>query len=209
MLNSNVDKIDQENLKGLISNAISEGKTIEYKSSLPGNTDKDKKEFLADVSSFANTLGGDLIFGITEENGVAVKIEGIQISNPDAEITKYDNIIRDGIEPRIQYAIHKTQLSNGNYVLILRIKKSWIAPHRVIFQKHDKFYARNSAGKYPLDTMELRASFNLSSNLIDKINQFRIARLAELIADRTPLPFGWKNYITSGSLGIFRTQHQD
>lgn len=60
------------------SNAVSEGRTIDYKRELPGNSDGDKKEFLADVSSFANTSGGDLILGVDENAGVPIQITGFQ-----------------------------------------------------------------------------------------------------------------------------------
>ncbi|MCK5240903.1 ATP-binding protein [bacterium] len=50
----------------MISNQIQESRTIEYKESLPGNSDQDKREFLADISSFANAAGGDLLYGITK-----------------------------------------------------------------------------------------------------------------------------------------------
>ncbi len=189
MLNKVLEKIDLKDLETLVQNSVAEGKSIEYKLLLPGNTDKDKKEFLADVSSFANTAGGDLIFGLREENGVAVKIEGITVLNTDEEIRKYDNLIRDGIEPRIQATIHKVQVDDERIAIIIRISKSWIGPHRVIFQGHDKFYARNSGGKYVLDTMELRAAFSLSDTLVDKIKHFRIARITALMAGNTPIPF--------------------
>lgn len=59
------EAIAEADLLALISNAVSEGRTIDYKRELPGNSDGEKKEFLADVSSFANTSGGDLIFGLS------------------------------------------------------------------------------------------------------------------------------------------------
>jgi predicted HTH transcriptional regulator len=60
-------EITESDLLGLITNGIAESRTLDYKRSLPGNSDADKKEFLADVSSFANTAGGDLVFGIDED----------------------------------------------------------------------------------------------------------------------------------------------
>lgn len=69
MINKHLDEISLDDLKQLRNNVVSEGKTIEYKQQLPTNSDGDRKEFLADISSFANASGGDLIFGITEENG--------------------------------------------------------------------------------------------------------------------------------------------
>ena len=41
----------------LISNGIEEGREIDYKELLKIGSDGDKKEFLADVSSFANASG--------------------------------------------------------------------------------------------------------------------------------------------------------
>jgi predicted HTH transcriptional regulator len=42
---------------------LSKKKTIEYKEILPDNKRESKKEFLADASSFANTVGGHIILG--------------------------------------------------------------------------------------------------------------------------------------------------
>lgn len=189
MLNKNLEHIDLKDLETLVNNSVAEGKTIEYKRSLPEDSDKDKKEFLADVSSFANTSGGDLIYGVIEDNGIAIKIEGIPGSNADEEIRKYDELIRYGIEPRIQFEIHKVKMNDKNIVLIIRINKSWIGPHRVIFRGHDKFYARNSGGKYALDTSEIRTAFNLSDTLVEKRKRFRTERISELMANNTPIPF--------------------
>ncbi len=54
MIPNEIDQITEDDLHALIENSISEGKTIEYKQELPNNSDSAKKEFLADVSSFAN-----------------------------------------------------------------------------------------------------------------------------------------------------------
>lgn len=189
MINKLLSKIDLDDLNNLIQNAVSEGKTIEYKDQLPSNSDSDRKEFLADVSSFANTSGGDLIFGIAADQGVPKNLTGVVITNIDAEKLKYEEIIRNGLEPRINFSIHAVTVNPQGIAFIFRVNKSWISPHRVIFKGHDKFYARNSAGKYSLDTNELRIAFNLSETLIEKINKFKIDRISQLFADNTPIPF--------------------
>ena len=193
MINKRLQQINKEDLERLIQNSIVEGKTIDYKIILSLSTDKEKGEFLADVSSFANTSGGDLIFGIKEENGAPKSIDGIFLENIDSEKLKIESIIRDGIEPRIQTDIHIVDVDNQKIVLIIRIHKSWLSPHRVIFNAYpktkDQFYARNSSGKYSLDTGELRTAFGLSDTLVDKIKNFRTERISSLIADNTPVPF--------------------
>jgi len=62
--------IDERQLKRLIDAKASESRDIEYKRDPYGNADGDHAEWLADVSSFANTAGGDLIIGIEANKGV-------------------------------------------------------------------------------------------------------------------------------------------
>ena len=189
MINRNFDDIEMDDLVGLKTNAVAESRTIEYKKALPGKTDGARKEFLADISSFANTSGGDLIFGIDAKGGIPTNIDGVKFDNADEEILKYENIIRDGIEPRIIVNIRVVEMPEDKRGVIFRVAKSWTGPHRVIFKGHDKFYARHSAGKYPLETSELRTAFNLSQTLNDQINRFHIDRISQITANETPLPF--------------------
>jgi len=95
-----IKSIEESDFQSLVNNQVLESKTIEYKESLPGNSDSDKKEFLADVSSFANASGGHLIFGIKETEGVPTELCGLELTNVDAEKLRLENTIRDGIEPR-------------------------------------------------------------------------------------------------------------
>ena len=86
MITKQLNDIQESDLLALISNAVAEGKTIEYKQSFPGNSDSDKKEFLADVSSLSNTSGGDLIFGVSENQGVPISITGVAAQDMDSEL---------------------------------------------------------------------------------------------------------------------------
>jgi len=184
-----LESLDEGILQTLVSDKVAEGKTIEYKQALPGNSDSEKKEFLADVSSFANAIGGDLMFGIREEDGLAVEVLGVQTTDPDSEILRLESMIRDGIQPRIpgvsSRAIH---LQSGAYVVVIRIVKSWAAPHLVAFQNYSRFYSRNSAGKYQLDVGEIRTAFALSESLSERIRSFRLDRLGKLVSNETPVP---------------------
>lgn len=187
MINKPLDKIDRNDLEQLL-NTVLESKTIEYKRQLPTPAYDGRKEFLADISSFANTSGGDLIYGIEEENGCPKSIDGVEIDNIDEEVRKYENIIRDGIEPRVNFETRPVNISDKKFVLVFRVKKSWIGPHRVIYQGHDKFYSRNTKGKYPLDTSELRTAFNFSHTIIEQISKFKTERIIQVIANNFPVP---------------------
>jgi predicted HTH transcriptional regulator len=104
LINKPLDAISEGDLDFLVQESILESKVIEYKKSLPNfDIPKEKKEFLADVSSFANASGGDLIYGIEESKGVPIDLCGLEI--PETEIDKLkrkiEGIIRLNIGPRI------------------------------------------------------------------------------------------------------------
>ena len=188
-MNKEISKIQIADIQELIDNSVTESKTIEYKRELSLVLDSDKTEFLKDVSSFANTLGGRLYFGVEEKDGVPTKIIGVQLDNVDRFILKIDNIIRDCIEPRISTHVHPVKIADNIYVLVVEVRKSWFSPHRVKFKGHDKFYARNSNGAYPLDTSELRNAFISSDSVAQRIKEFKFGRITEIYDDQTPIPF--------------------
>jgi predicted HTH transcriptional regulator len=73
LLHIPLDRITERNIIDLIDAKASETNVIEYKRDTYGNAHRDYSEFLADVSSLANTSGGDLIIGIDAPNGIPAK----------------------------------------------------------------------------------------------------------------------------------------
>jgi len=192
MITKNVNEITEDDLQELIDNSVSENKTLEYKQSLPGNSNADRKEFLADVSSFSNASGGDLIYGISEDRdkGIPKKLEGLTVENTDQAIARLENMIRDGINPRISgIVIQPIKVLKSKVALLIRIPKSWNSPHRVTFKGHAKFYTRSAIGKYPMDITELKIAFNLSETITERIRRFREDRISKIFANETPVPF--------------------
>jgi hypothetical protein len=181
------EAINESDLQELVDNAVAENKHVEYKELLPGNSDSDKKEFLADVSSFANASGGDLIFGMKASKGVPTQFCGLQISSADQEISRLENIIRSGLAPRIHVHIWPVGKIGSQLAIIIRVRKSWNAPHMVTFGDHSKFYSRNSNGKYALDVSELRAAFLLTDTISERVNRFRFDRLDKIQSGETPV----------------------
>jgi hypothetical protein len=92
--------VTEPQLRALIDNNVSEGRRIEFKRDL-GKKDEDKREFLADVSSFANAAGGDLLIGVEADTDIASELVGLPNKQADGEILRLENLIRDGIDPRI------------------------------------------------------------------------------------------------------------
>jgi hypothetical protein len=183
-----VDEITVDDLHALVSSQVAESLRIEYKETLPGGPDAEKKEFLYDASSFANAHGGLLLFGISESQGLPVAVLGVPTEDPDAEVARLDNLIRDGIEPRIPgLRIRAIPVTTGRVVIALRVPRSWTLPHRVAFKSDHRFYTRHSNGKHPMDLGELRAAFTLSETIVERARRFRSERLGAIGTGETPV----------------------
>jgi|GEM_PF-229435 len=184
-----LEQIILGDLDKLITNSVSESRFIEYKEELPGDTGDEKREFLYDLTSFANSGGGDLIFGIPDiKEGKATtgrprELAGIEIENTDALIRKYESMVRDNVQPRI-YGVqsHVVPLPNLRYIYIIRVPRSVNSPHMVTLGNLHRFYIRNSAGKHLMEVSELRSAFMATSNMLERVRRYRQERLARISA---------------------------
>lgn len=181
-----LEDITEADLQALVGNeAAGERLCIEYKTHIPGKSDE-KKKLLAEIVAFANTSGGDLLLGIHETGGIPDTVTGLPSENTEEDMLKLENMIRDGIRPRLpSVLIQPVPLASGNSVLIVRVPKSWTAPHMVGIET--RFYGRNSAGKYPLDVDQLRSAFTLPITQRERIQGFRSERIGQIIAGETPV----------------------
>jgi len=64
-----LDQLIEADLLDLVTNAVAEGTTLDYKEELPTNQDESKREFLRDATSFANTAGGHLEHDVPRKRG--------------------------------------------------------------------------------------------------------------------------------------------
>lgn len=191
-----LDQLTEGDLQQLVAGAVREARRIEYKRQLPGGGDEDKREFLADVSSFANASGGDILYGIEEEGGLPTGVVGLELNDVDAELLRLESIIRAGIAPRlVGFHARAVPLSAGRHVLVLRVPQSWTLPHMVTFKNLSRFFSRTSAGKYQLDVSELRSLFARAGNAADRIRQFRDGRLAALVAGEGPFELSGRSLV--------------
>lgn len=197
MIQKAIGDITKTDIDFLIENKIGESKTLEYKETLPDSKDSAKKEFLADISSFANASGGDVIYGIKaainadgKKTGEPEEIVPLQGITADEAKLQIENLIRTGIEPRI--TVHVKEIAgycdDGNgFIILVRIPQSFASPHMVTFKNSSRFYCRNSAGKYQLDVQEIRNLFLATDSQADRIRSFMQNRLSKIMADETPI----------------------
>lgn len=181
-LDKPIETVTESDLQTLIDAGVPELKTLDYKLTLPGNSDDDRKEFLADVSSFANAAGGHLIYGMRADAGVPVELTGFD-ADGDGAILRLESMARDAIDPRI-LGLHLTavKLGNSRTVVVIRVPKSYSAPHMVTFKRWSRFYSRASNGKYQLDVGEIKAAFLSSETTAERMRDFQLERISRIRA---------------------------
>lgn len=197
MLQSRFEDISADDILQLVELKIVEHRTLEYKEKLASGNREEKAEFLSDISSFANAAGGDMLFGIAEERdeagrttGIPGAIKPLAIDNPSLECARLEQLIESGVEPRIPLVrIKAIEIPEKGIVIIIRIEKSWIAPHLVMFSNFSRFFSRNSsAGKYQLDVQQIGAAFTFQRAIGDRLRDWRSDRIAKAIAETGPVP---------------------
>jgi hypothetical protein len=213
MLPLNIEEVGPDHIASLVDNKVSERKVLEYKERLPETSDGAKKEFLGDVSSFANSSGGDIIYGIQDRRdsagkatGVPEAIVGLTGVNLSAEITRLESLIRDGIRPRVaNLQIKDIDIQGKGSVVLLRIGRSWLKPHMVTYGGTSRFFARHATGKYQLDVQEIGQLFAEQRSVGEELRNWRSDRVARLLSDEAPAP--WRvqlnSSFTSSQLGHF------
>lgn len=181
---------NEEDLKILIDNPdYRENEFIDYKKTFSFlEIDKNKKsicndkkiEFKVDVCSFANADGGYLIFGVSDTNGCAPELIGIDIPNDNTDKFELDrrNDLT-GIEPKIPYLkFNFVKLENGKYIIIIYIKHDNFGPYVYVEDERNyRIYKRVGNGKKTVSYSELKNMFNQSQSLEKEIYNYRTERI--------------------------------
>jgi hypothetical protein len=183
LLGKNFDEIDQATIDGLVGAGATESVHLDFKRDMYGRTDDDKKEFLKDVSAFANSLGGHLLIGMAEEEGAASQVMPLAGINIDEELLRLENIARTGIEPAVIGLRLRRVAVNGGEIVLIHIPPSYNPPHRVIFKGGNRYHARNSSGTYELSLEELRMLFGKQRTIEERARSFVRERFLRIRAN--------------------------
>jgi hypothetical protein len=197
MLPVRFDDIGSDDILKLVADKAAERKTLEYKEKLNIATGDERAEFLSDVSSFANASGGDIIFGISDERdgtgnatGIPSEIKPLGIDSIPTELGKIEQLIQNGIQPRIPVVqVKDVNVSGYGTVIVVRVGKSWVSPHMVTQSNRSRFYSRNSStGKYQLDVQQIGAAFALQRGLGERLRSWKSDRISKAISGEGPIP---------------------
>jgi hypothetical protein len=141
---------------------------LEFKRSASLSKDSKKKDELSkDISSFANSDGGEIVYGVSETGDAPSRFEdfdeGIDISDFPPEWL--ENVINSRIQPRINgirvNPIELKTVNPGKFVYAIHIPSSMNAPHQA---SDKKYYKRFNYHSIPMEDYEIRDVRNRQQN---------------------------------------------
>lgn len=144
--NKKLSELTEEDLAILIESEVTEGWYIEYKSAIPvANTNSEKLDNLKiskSISSFANTKGGWIFWGIScNSKNNPIELNGINIEGFKNFEDQISQIINSNINPNPFYQFKSIYLKNGNIVFVIQIEESptppYITSQGIIFQREN------------------------------------------------------------------------
>lgn len=149
---------EEDDILSLEKNKIQESLTLDYKKSdALGKQDYKKKELSKDVSAFANSQGGVLLYGMEEDGHYPCGIdEGVDPNDISKEWI--EQVINSTVHPKIEglriNQIHLKSKSNGRVAYAICIPQAIArAPH----QASDKrYYKRYNFASVPMEDYEIR-----------------------------------------------------
>lgn len=143
---------NRTDLQKLIADEIQESLTLEYKSSPSLAKDsRSRDELCKDVSAFANSAGGQIIYGITESDHKPTAIDdGSELSREWIE-----QVVNSNVQPRIEgLTITPITLDPGQHAYVITIPQ---ASGRGAHQAPDhKYYKRQNFQSVPMEDYEVK-----------------------------------------------------
>jgi len=146
---------DEARLRGYIDNKIEESLNLDYKSAEALDSSK-TRDITKDVSAFANSAGGIIIYGLCEFSDTAKRHLAEKLDPVDRiEFSKerLEHII-GGIQPRLSVVIYPVQLSthDGHVAYVVEIPQGQVAHQATDL----RYYKRHNFESVPMQDHEIR-----------------------------------------------------
>lgn len=145
-------------IEELIKAQVQESLNLDYKRS-SSISNKSRAEIAKDVSAFANSDGGLIIYGVEEKDHFPVKIdEGVEHGKFNREWL--ENVITSNIAPRIEdVQISQIPVSDGRSVFVVKVPKSFRGPHQERLESK-RYYRRFNFKAEAMEDYEIREALN-------------------------------------------------
>ena len=196
---------DESDLQFLIDNRLGETVEREYKKTICIDKPSERKELCKDVSAMANSQGGLIIFGVEESasqdsGSIPVALSPIQ---DFALKEKAQQIVLDGVQPRMEFRFYSFASANGKgeYIL-LDVPKSFRGLHMVTLGSENRYFIRRDFQAVPMTPFEIEEAYRMYTVMENATDQ----RVSGFRSKSFPNAFGpntWSAWISIVSVPIF------
>ncbi len=175
------ENMNKDSLKNFLSRKIPEGSFLDYKVAFSAGKKNKYKEFLKDVTAFANSNGGDILIGVKEpKEKLPIGEQIVGIDNGKDEAENLERVASSSIQPRVSgLKIYPIKLENDKYVLLVHIPSSLFKPHMLDYQKTHSFYIRHRESIQPMTQHEIREAVLNSASAEGRAKEYMRTKEAE------------------------------
>jgi len=186
----------------LVDDQVAEGPRLDYKETISLDSPSDRREAAKDISSFANEVGGCLIYGIPEkrlpkDRAIPQRPYGID-PIPELE-SRLENIYVDAIKPMLQeWRIKTIRLSQypRKVVYLAWTPESWVGAHMVEAYGDRRYYRRGQLRAVEMAEHEVRARYERAAAARERLDDFLSSPELNYIRQRLPDGFA-SRYVAS------------
>jgi predicted HTH transcriptional regulator len=156
---------NEADVSSLIANEVQESLTLDYKQSdALGKSDGKKNELSKDVSAFANSSGGTILYGMTENGHYPTLIDS-GLDPTDISKEWIEQVLNSSVHPKIdglrinQIPLSSTGTGRVLYAICIPAATSR-APHQA---KDKRYYKRYNFESVPMEDYEIRDLYRRAS----------------------------------------------
>lgn len=154
-----LEDVAERDLQRLIDGRVREEEDLDFKADLYKTNDKDRVELAKDVAALANRRGGVLVLGVADENGEAVGLSPVAMS--EKEELRMRQVLADRVAPTPNVSIRRVPTDSSKELgyYLLDVPASADRPHAVRREIDLRYPARYGAQTRYLSESEVADAY--------------------------------------------------